>query len=108
MSDSHHAVDTHHVDIDKHVRTYILVFVSLMVLTVATVGVYYIHMSPAVGIAVALFIASIKAGLVACFFMHLIDEKKLIYWVLGLTMFLFFVLLFTGMMARAAHQVLPT
>jgi cytochrome c oxidase subunit 4 len=108
MSHSDHAVGSHHVDIDKHVRTYILVFVSLMVLTVATVGVYYIHMSPAIGIAVALFIASIKAGLVACFFMHLLDEKKLIYWVLSLTMVFFFVLLFTGLMARSTHQVLPT
>jgi cytochrome c oxidase subunit 4 len=103
-----HTVDTHSVDIDKHVRTYVMVFVSLMVLTVVTVGVYYIHMAPGLAITVALIIASIKASLVACFFMHLIDEKKLIYWVLALTMIFFFVLLFTGMMTRAADPVLPT
>ena len=36
-------------------------------------------------IAVALFIATIKGSLVACYFMHLISEKKLIYVVLGIT-----------------------
>ena len=36
-------------------------------------------------IAVALFVATIKGSLVACYFMHLISEKKLIYAVLALT-----------------------
>ena len=38
-------------------------------------------------------IASLFAGLVACYFMHLISEKKLIYAVLALTVAFFVVLL---------------
>jgi caa(3)-type oxidase subunit IV len=44
-------------------------------------------------IAVALFIATIKGALVACYFMHLISEKKLIYAVLAITVFKFVVLM---------------
>ena len=69
----------------EHVRTYIGVFMALMVLTAVTVGVSYIDFSSAMAIAVALFIAIIKGSLVAGFFMHLIDEKKAILWLLILT-----------------------
>ncbi len=83
----------HSADIDKHVRIYILVFVSLMVLTLVTVAVSYLHLPVHQAIVVALLIATIKGSLVACYFMHLISEKKLIYTVLALTVFMFLVLL---------------
>lgn len=54
-----------------------------------TVGAYYVHLpSVALTVAVALFIASVKAFLVAGFFMHLISEKKMIYGILAATVFL--------------------
>jgi cytochrome c oxidase subunit 4 len=86
-------VSDHSADIDKHVRIYILVFVTLMVLTLVTVSVSYLHLPIHLAIGVALLIATIKGSLVACYFMHLISEKKLIYTVLGLTVFMFLVLL---------------
>ena len=86
--------DSHSIDFDKHVRTYILVFVSLMVLTLVTVAVSYLHLPVHQAIAVALVIASVKGSLVACYFMHLISEKKLILWVMALTIVFFIVLLF--------------
>ena len=43
----------------------------------------------AVTITVALFIATVKASLVAGFFMHLISEKKAIYAILMTTVFFF-------------------
>ena len=84
---SEHAVDGAHdpAEIDKHVRVYITVFVALMALTIITVAVSYLDLSTPMAIAVALFIATIKGSLVACYFMHLISEKKLIYAVLGIT-----------------------
>src|SRR5438132_12025137 len=82
----------HAVDIDKHVRIYISVFVALMVLTIVTVTVSRFHLPVPIAVTVALIIAIIKGSLVACYFMHLISEKKLIYAVLGLT-FVFFVVL---------------
>ena len=75
----------HALDIDRHVRVYVAVFVSLMVLTLVTVAVSYLHLPILGAIAVALVIASVKGSLVACYFMHLISEKKLIYAVLALT-----------------------
>ena len=86
-------VSDHAADIDRHVRVYITVFVALMALTLVTVAVSYLDLSTPMAIAVALFIASIKGTLVACYFMHLISEKKLIYAVLAITAFKFLVLL---------------
>ena len=83
--------DEHAADIDRHVRTYIVVFLCLMVLTVITVAAnFMLHLSVGATIALALVIASIKASLVACYFMHLISERKLIYWVMGFTVLTFF------------------
>jgi cytochrome c oxidase subunit IV len=83
----------HAADLDKHVRAYILVFVSLMVLTIVTVAVSYLHLPVKAAIGVALLIATVKGSLVACYFMHLISEKKLILWVMLLTVAFFIVLL---------------
>jgi cytochrome c oxidase subunit 4 len=80
-------------DLKKHVKAYILVFVSLMVLTLVTVAVSTFHLPVHQAIAVALIIATIKGSLVACYFMHLISEKKLILWVMALTVAFFVVLL---------------
>ena len=85
--------DSHAIDLKKHVRAYILVFVSLMVLTLVTVAVSRFHLPVHQAIAVALIIATIKGSLVACYFMHLISEKKLILWVMALTVLFFLVLL---------------
>lgn len=82
-----------HVDIDKHVKVYVTVFVSLMALTVITVAVSYLHLPTPAAVAVALLIAIVKGSLVACYFMHLISEKKLIFTVLILTVIFFFAVL---------------
>jgi cytochrome c oxidase subunit 4 len=96
MTDDHAAASMagdHAVDIDKHVRVYITVFVSLMVLTGITVAVAQFHLPIHIAVTVALIVATIKGSLVACYFMHLISEKKLIYAVLGLTVFFFIALM---------------
>ena len=82
-----------HADIDRQVRIYILVFVSLMALTIVTVAISRLHLPVKEAIAIALAVAIVKGSLVAGYFMHLFSEKKLIYWVLGVTVaFFFFVL----------------
>ena len=83
----------HAVDIDRHVRIYITVFVALMVLTIVTVTVSRFHLPVPIAVTVALLVATVKGTLVACYFMHLISEKKLIYAVLLLTAAFFVVLL---------------
>ncbi len=81
-------------DIDRHVRVYITVFVTLMVLTIVTVAISRFHLPVPMAVGVAMIVATIKGSLVACYFMHLISEKKLIYAVLGLTVAFFIALLF--------------
>ena len=77
-----------HHDVGKEVRKYMLVFGALIIGTILTVAVSYIELHPHwKNVAIGLFIATVKAGLVAAFFMHLIDERKLIYGVLGATVF---------------------
>jgi cytochrome c oxidase subunit IV len=71
--------------IRREVKTYIGVFIALAVLTVLTVAVSYFHMPVVLAIVVGLAIATFKGSLVAAFFMHLKSEKKVIYWVLLLT-----------------------
>jgi cytochrome c oxidase subunit 4 len=83
----------HAVDIDKHVRIYITVFVALMVLTVVTVAISRFHLPVHQAVTIALIVATIKGSLVACYFMHLISEKRLILAVLALTAVFFIVLL---------------
>ena len=92
-----HAVDAmsadHAADIDRHVRIYITVFVALMVLTIVTVAVSRLHLPVGMAVTVALIVATVKGSLVACYFMHLISEKKLIYAILVLTVVFFVVLM---------------
>src|SRR5215471_19825107 len=98
MATSDHAAeqavehDDHAVDIDRQVRIYITVFVALMALTIITVAISRFHPPVAIAVTIALLVATIKGSLVACYFMHLISEKKLIYAVLVLTV-LFFIAL---------------
>jgi cytochrome c oxidase subunit 4 len=94
MTSDHAAnIDSHAADIDKHVRVYIIVFVVLMALTLITVAISRIHLPVPIAVTIALLVATIKGSLVACYFMHLIAEKKLIYAVLALTVVFFAVLL---------------
>ncbi|MCI0748829.1 MAG: cytochrome C oxidase subunit IV family protein [Verrucomicrobia subdivision 3 bacterium] len=84
------AVQAHAHDVAKHVKVYIAVFLGLLAGTVATVAMYYVHLdSVPLTITIALFIATVKAFLVAGFFMHLISEKKTIYAILLATAFFF-------------------
>jgi len=83
----------HAADIDKQVRIYISVFVALLTLTIITVAISRFHLPVPMAVTVAMLVATIKGSLVACYFMHLISEKKLIYAVHGLTVVFFVVLL---------------
>jgi len=82
-----------HTDIDRQVKTYVLIFVTLMALTIITVAISRLHLPVAAAVAIALLVATVKGGLVASYFMHLISERKLIYWVLAFTVAFFFAVL---------------
>tara|TARA_B100001029_G_scaffold48506_1_gene38535 strand:- start:1433 stop:1729 length:297 start_codon:yes stop_codon:yes gene_type:complete len=91
-------------EVKHHIKTYVIVFIALAFLTVVTVAISYLDIGVKAGIALGLFVASIKASLVACYFMHLIDEKTTIYWTLIATAISFLILIFlpiSTMLAQA-------
>jgi len=78
----------------QHIKLYWKIGIALLVLTVVTVAVSRIEFAVPLTILVALIIATTKGSLVASYFMHLIGERKAIYWALLLTVFFFIVLIF--------------
>jgi caa(3)-type oxidase subunit IV len=77
-----HGAPAKHGPVDKsaEVRTYLIIFACLAVLTLLTVGVAYMNLPHAAGVVIALVIAALKVFLIASFFMHLRGEGKLINW----------------------------
>jgi len=74
-----HAADEHHDGLGHHISplsTYIAVYLGLLVLTVVTVLVSYAELPPAQSIPAAVAVASVKATLVAAWFMHLKYDKR--------------------------------
>jgi cytochrome c oxidase subunit 4 len=90
-----HAAHAHTPEeIRREMRVYLMVFGALAVLTGVTVGVCYGFDLPVhYAIMVAMAVAIVKGTLVACFFMHLISERKLILSILAVTVFFFGVLI---------------
>ncbi|MBI1293714.1 hypothetical protein GC175_02000 [bacterium] len=66
-------------------RTYIIVYIALLVLLGLTVGAAYIDFG-GWGVLVALTIATVKAVLVLLYFMHLRHSDQ-IFWIVVLTAF---------------------
>ena len=89
--------------IQEHIRVYLMVFGALGVLTVITVLASFLDVSTSEGIFLALIIASVKASLVAGYFMHLISEKSMIISILLLTVFFFFVMIFLPLISYIDH-----
>jgi cytochrome c oxidase subunit IV len=70
------------VPMPHHHVNYVKIFLALVVLTVVTVAVAFKRFeSEAVNVLLALLVASVKATLVAMYFMHLKFEGKLIYFI---------------------------
>ena len=90
-------------EVKKHVKVYVMVFGALAVLTVVTVAVSYLDFTIIPALIVAMIIALVKGGLVAGYFMHLVSEKKVIYWVLVLTV-VFLVCMFALFISALSDQ----
>ena len=88
--DEAHDEHTAH-DVAKHIRTYLMVGATLLTFTAITVFLSYINFgTQKANVAVAMLVATVKAGLVAAIFMHLSSEKRMIYRILIFTFFFVF------------------
>lgn len=82
-------------EIAKHIKTYLFVGATLLVFTAITVGLSYVDFgSQAMNMTIGLAVAAFKTSLVVLIFMHLSNERPLIYKVLLFTM-LFLGVMFT-------------
>ena len=75
-------------------RTYIIIWIALLALTAATVLVSYVNLGMG-NVVAALVIASLKASLVALYFMHLRYENRLV-WAFALVPLFFLALIIFG------------
>ena len=88
-------------DVQAHIQLYKKIGAALMVLTVVTVLASFLPVGIALGVVVALIIATVKGSLVASYFMHLVGERKSIYFTLLLTGFFFLVLIFIPLLGHS-------
>ena len=95
------------VEIQKSIRSYITVFVALMVFTIITVAAAHFHFAVPIAITIALIIAAMKGSMVAAVFMHLSHEKQAIYGALLLTLIFFIVLMFVPVLTTLDHIGVP-
>lgn len=67
--------------------TYLIIVAILVVLTLATVGISFLHIGETWHTIVGLGIAALKASLVALFFMHVLTSSRLIWIMAGAGLF---------------------
>ena len=94
MSKDKNIKKEHAEDIQHHVKIYINVFIALAILTVVTVAVSFLDVSFIEAFFIAITVATIKVSLVLSFFMHLLEEKPAVIWILATTMVAFLILMF--------------
>jgi cytochrome c oxidase subunit 4 len=97
-------------DIDhlkSQIKVYVGVFLALGVLTVLTVWASYLPINTTGHVVVALLIASLKAFLVAAFFMHLNAERPMIYQILIFTVVFFLALMFLSLLSHSDPIRIP-
>jgi len=94
--------------VKKHIGVYMKVAGALAVGTVVTVLASFLDVAVALGIVIALIIATTKGSLVVAFFMHLIEERsQAILLTLALTVTFWFFLMLVPLFTMADHIGTP-
>lgn len=89
-------------EVRQEVKRYLIVFGVLIVGTIVTVLASYLELPTfSLTVALALFIATVKGFFVAGYFMHLMDEKKMIYAIMAATAFFVVSLMFLTILSMA-------
>lgn len=96
----------HAEEVRSQVKTYLMVFAALAVLTVITVLASFLKIGLVGGIVLALLIASLKGTLVASYFMHLLHERAALYWILILCVLFFAALILIPVLQQSETAAL--
>src|SRR5271168_1258867 len=83
--------ESHPVDFKSYARLCIYIFIGVLCAIALMIFISFLpaHYTWACKVALILAVACVNAFLVAGFLMHLLSEKKLIYTLLGFTVFFF-------------------
>jgi len=92
MSD-HNESPEQAIDVQKHVKTYVTILVSLIVMTLVTVIITQRVEAIPVRLTLAVTFALLQGFLSVSYLMHLNAERKFVIWVLVLTVVFFFALI---------------
>jgi caa(3)-type oxidase subunit IV len=84
MSDSEHPID-----LKSYIRRCAIIFAVVLCTTALMIATSYSHHGWTLKVALILAIAVVNAFLVAGYLMHLLSEKRMIYALLGFTVFFF-------------------
>lgn len=96
---SHHVIAT---------RTYVIVCVLLVLLTILTVGISFAHVSPPWHLVIGLLIALCKGSLVVLFFMHALMSPRLTWIVIAIVVFWLGILLVLTLTDYVTRGVIPS
>ncbi len=77
-------MDMTNQDIQKETKNYLVIFGGLLILTGVSLGVHFMHLPVQLSIVIIIGIALTQAAISAAYYMHLISEKKLIFFVLAM------------------------
>ena len=96
--------ETHSVDFKSYFRRCLFVFIAVVCTTSLMIYASFLpHATWPVKVTAILAIACVNAMVVAGFLMHLLSEKKMIFTVLGFTLFFFAGLM--GLTIWATHDM---
>ena len=96
-----------HVDsIKKEIRGYLIIFISIVSLSLTAVGLNYLHLSLMLTVFITLLIAAVQVFLAAGYFMHLITEKTLTLYIV-LTLAIILVLAVLILPSVEHHNTIP-
>ena len=91
-------------DLQAEVKKYIVIFGGLIFLLVCALAIKSMHLHLALSVFFILVIAAVQATLSACYFMHLMTERRLIFMVV---IFCLGNLLFMVALLLASHYSVP-
>lgn len=89
-------------------RTYIIVCVLLVLMTILTVGISFAHVPPLWHLVIGLIIALCKASLVVLFFMHALMSPRLTWIIIAVVAFWLGILLVLTLTDYVTRGVIPS
>jgi caa(3)-type oxidase subunit IV len=96
--------ESHPVEFKSYLRRCLYVFIAVICTTSLMIGASFLpHYGWTAKVAMILAVACVNAFVVAGFLMHLLSEKKMIYTLLGFTVFFFAGLM--GLTIWAMHDM---